>query len=155
MKLHTNSSTCSLTSLLFCTPNTLDPPIERVYENFLAEHHSVMLSFLGGSLNLESISSIIRSFQCAHHILLLELLAGTAIVTETKAALWTDGRYHLQAEKQLDSNWTLMRDGMFCSTFLTKTWTVYFGIYTNIVHTVPLQGYLTLSLKRTGSFRYQ
>lgn len=38
--------------------------------------------------------------------------AGTAIVTETKAALWTDGRYHLQAEKQLDSNWTLMRDGL-------------------------------------------
>nr|XP_058958325.1 xaa-Pro aminopeptidase 1-like isoform X1 [Pocillopora verrucosa] len=38
--------------------------------------------------------------------------AGTAIVTETKAALWTDGRYHLQAEKQLDVNWTLMRDGL-------------------------------------------
>lgn len=38
--------------------------------------------------------------------------AGTAIVTETKAALWTDGRYHLQAEKQLDLNWTLMRDGL-------------------------------------------
>ncbi|KAL9982844.1 hypothetical protein ACROYT_G004953 [Oculina patagonica] len=39
--------------------------------------------------------------------------AGTAIVTETKAALWTDGRYHLQAENQLDpSNWTLMKDGL-------------------------------------------
>jgi len=52
-------------------------------------------------------------------MLILELLlnvhihVGTAIVTETKAALWTDGRYHLQAEKQLDSNWTLMKDGMF------------------------------------------
>lgn len=41
-----------------------------------------------------------------------ELSVGTAIVTETKAALWTDGRYHLQAEKQLDVNWTLMRDGV-------------------------------------------
>lgn len=40
------------------------------------------------------------------------LFTGTAIVTETKAALWTDGRYHLQAEKQLDLNWTLMRDGV-------------------------------------------
>lgn len=53
--------------------------------------------------------------------MLLEFLVGTAIVTETKAALWTDGRYHLQAEKQLDSNWTLMRDGMYCTTFLTKS----------------------------------
>lgn len=39
------------------------------------------------------------------------LCTGTAIVTESKAALWTDGRYFLQAEKQLDSNWTLMKTG--------------------------------------------
>lgn len=38
--------------------------------------------------------------------------AGTAIVTDTLAALWTDGRYFLQAEKQLDSNWTLMKHGL-------------------------------------------
>ncbi|XP_031555402.1 xaa-Pro aminopeptidase 1-like [Actinia tenebrosa] len=38
--------------------------------------------------------------------------AGTAIVTEHKAALWTDGRYYLQAEQQLDANWILMKDGM-------------------------------------------
>ncbi|XP_024993526.1 probable Xaa-Pro aminopeptidase P [Cynara cardunculus var. scolymus] len=37
--------------------------------------------------------------------------AGTAIVTRHKAALWTDGRYFLQAEKQLSSSWTLMRAG--------------------------------------------
>uniref|UniRef100_A0A224Z866 Xaa-pro aminopeptidase n=1 Tax=Rhipicephalus zambeziensis TaxID=60191 RepID=A0A224Z866_9ACAR len=36
--------------------------------------------------------------------------AGTAIVTEDHAALWTDGRYFLQAEQQLDSNWILMKD---------------------------------------------
>lgn len=36
---------------------------------------------------------------------------GIAVVTETKAALWTDGRYYLQAESQLDSNWILMKDG--------------------------------------------
>ncbi|XP_015747248.1 PREDICTED: xaa-Pro aminopeptidase 1-like, partial [Acropora digitifera] len=35
-----------------------------------------------------------------------------AVVTETKAALWTDGRYYLQAESQLDSNWILMKDGL-------------------------------------------
>ncbi|XP_077213779.1 metallopeptidase M24 family protein [Tasmannia lanceolata] len=39
--------------------------------------------------------------------------AGTAVVTKDKAALWTDGRYFLQAEKQLNSNWVLMRAGNF------------------------------------------
>ncbi|XP_035204460.1 xaa-Pro aminopeptidase 1-like, partial [Stegodyphus dumicola] len=38
--------------------------------------------------------------------------AGTAIVTENHAALWTDGRYFLQAEQQLDGNWILMKDGL-------------------------------------------
>lgn len=37
--------------------------------------------------------------------------AGTAVVTKDKAALWTDGRYFLQAEKQLSSCWNLMRAG--------------------------------------------
>ncbi|CAI9303350.1 unnamed protein product [Lactuca saligna] len=37
--------------------------------------------------------------------------AGTAVVTKHKAALWTDGRYFLQAEKQLSSSWILMRAG--------------------------------------------
>ncbi|XP_030058638.1 LOW QUALITY PROTEIN: xaa-Pro aminopeptidase 1-like [Microcaecilia unicolor] len=38
--------------------------------------------------------------------------AGTAIVTEQHAALWTDGRYFLQAAQQMDSNWTLMKMGL-------------------------------------------
>ncbi|XP_069165521.1 xaa-Pro aminopeptidase 1 isoform X2 [Procambarus clarkii] len=38
--------------------------------------------------------------------------AGTAIVTDTDAALWTDGRYHLQASQQMDENWTLMKQGL-------------------------------------------
>ncbi|CAA0815562.1 Metallopeptidase M24 family protein [Striga hermonthica] len=37
--------------------------------------------------------------------------AGTAVVTKNKAALWTDGRYFLQAEQQLNSSWILMRAG--------------------------------------------
>jgi Xaa-Pro aminopeptidase len=51
--------------------------------------------------------------------------AGFAIVTATEAALWTDGRYFLQAEKQLDSNWKLMKAGlagtMTKEEFLGKT----------------------------------
>jgi len=38
--------------------------------------------------------------------------AGTAIVTHSQALLWTDGRYYLQAENEMDSNWTLMKDGL-------------------------------------------
>ncbi|KAA1478144.1 Creatinase/aminopeptidase [Dentipellis sp. KUC8613] len=38
--------------------------------------------------------------------------AGTAIVTKENAYLFTDGRYFLQAEQQLDKNWTLMKQGL-------------------------------------------
>ncbi|KAJ2936840.1 hypothetical protein H1R20_g241, partial [Candolleomyces eurysporus] len=38
--------------------------------------------------------------------------AGCAVVTLEKAFLFTDGRYFLQAEKQLDDNWTLMKQGL-------------------------------------------
>lgn len=37
--------------------------------------------------------------------------AGTAVVTKDLAALWTDGRYFLQAENQLGLAWQLMRAG--------------------------------------------
>uniref|UniRef100_A0A3P9P686 X-prolyl aminopeptidase (aminopeptidase P) 2, membrane-bound n=1 Tax=Poecilia reticulata TaxID=8081 RepID=A0A3P9P686_POERE len=36
--------------------------------------------------------------------------AGTAVVTQTKAALWTDSRYWVQAERQMDCNWELQKD---------------------------------------------
>ena len=39
--------------------------------------------------------------------------AGTAVVTQTEACLWTDGRYHLQAAAEMDHNWTLMKDGQY------------------------------------------
>lgn len=38
--------------------------------------------------------------------------AGTAVVTQNEALLWTDGRYYQQASNQLDKNWTLMKDGL-------------------------------------------
>ena len=38
--------------------------------------------------------------------------AGTAVITHEKAALATDGRYFNQASKQLDSNWTLLKQGL-------------------------------------------
>lgn len=38
--------------------------------------------------------------------------AGTALITQDKALLWTDGRYYLQAENELSASWTLMKAGM-------------------------------------------
>ena len=38
--------------------------------------------------------------------------AGTAVITQDKAALFTDGRYFNQATKQLDENWQLMKVGL-------------------------------------------
>ncbi|KAJ1412338.1 hypothetical protein B484DRAFT_176844 [Ochromonadaceae sp. CCMP2298] len=37
--------------------------------------------------------------------------AGTALILQDRALLWTDGRYFLQAGKQLSSEWTLMKSG--------------------------------------------
>ncbi|XP_026670593.1 xaa-Pro aminopeptidase 1-like isoform X2 [Ceratina calcarata] len=37
--------------------------------------------------------------------------AGEALITKNKAVLWTDGRYHIQADHQLDCNWILMKRG--------------------------------------------
>ena len=34
------------------------------------------------------------------------------MLTADFAALWTDGRYYLQAEDQLDCNWILMKLGL-------------------------------------------
>ena len=38
--------------------------------------------------------------------------SGTAVLTYDNAMIWTDGRYYLQASQELDSNWTLMKDGL-------------------------------------------
>ncbi|KAK6639078.1 hypothetical protein RUM43_007348 [Polyplax serrata] len=50
--------------------------------------------------------------------------SGTAIVTDEHACLWTDGRYFIQASKELDSNyWTLMKEGS-PSTPTQEAWLV-------------------------------
>jgi len=49
--------------------------------------------------------------------------AGTAVFTADKAALWTDGRYFLQAGQELDSDWILMKDGI-TGTPSMKDWLI-------------------------------
>jgi hypothetical protein len=40
------------------------------------------------------------------------LLHHLLVVTLEKAALWTDGRYYLQASQQLSSSWILQKAGL-------------------------------------------
>lgn len=51
--------------------------------------------------------------------------AGEIVVTTDKAVLWTDGRYHIQADHQLDCNWILMKQGEYN---VSKTF-LYFNIF--------------------------
>jgi hypothetical protein len=53
---------------------------------------------------------IIRFNRC-QAILWFEI-PGLAVVTQSDAALWTDGRYFLQASQELDANWILQKSGM-------------------------------------------
>ena len=38
-------------------------------------------------------------------------ILGMCLVTSKAALLWTDGRYHNQASKELGEEWTLMKAG--------------------------------------------
>ncbi|XP_054695237.1 xaa-Pro aminopeptidase 2 isoform X2 [Grus americana] len=58
--------------------------------------------------------------------------AGTGVVTQDKAALWTDSRYWTQAERQLDCNWELQR----------TTWIKSIGLW--ILEAVPVGGNISL-----------
>ncbi|XP_056215592.1 xaa-Pro aminopeptidase 2 [Falco biarmicus] len=58
--------------------------------------------------------------------------AGTVVVTQDKAALWTDSRYWTQAERQLDCNWELQR----------TPWIESIGLW--ILEAVPAEGNISL-----------
>ncbi|KAL8692279.1 MAG: hypothetical protein Q9218_002672 [Villophora microphyllina] len=47
--------------------------------------------------------------------------AGTAVITNEKAALATDGRYFNQASKQLDNNWQLLKQGLEDALSVSRT----------------------------------
>ncbi|XP_074962524.1 xaa-Pro aminopeptidase 2 [Phalacrocorax aristotelis] len=58
--------------------------------------------------------------------------AGTGVVTQDKAALWTDSRYWTQAERQMDCNWELQR----------TPWVESIGLW--ILEAVPVGGSVSL-----------
>uniref|UniRef100_A0A672YH10 X-prolyl aminopeptidase (aminopeptidase P) 2, membrane-bound n=1 Tax=Sphaeramia orbicularis TaxID=375764 RepID=A0A672YH10_9TELE len=50
--------------------------------------------------------------------------AGTAVVTQTKAAMWTDSRYWVQAERQMDCNWIhdkMQSQSVLCQAGINKS----------------------------------
>lgn len=75
--------------------------------------HLLFLGLLTIAVMIISISIFIQ-FYFIYFVKFLNFIAsGVAIVTESKAAMWTDGRYFLQAAEQMDENWTLMKIGEF------------------------------------------
>ncbi|NXJ86151.1 XPP2 aminopeptidase, partial [Trogon melanurus] len=58
--------------------------------------------------------------------------SGTGVVTQDKAALWTDSRYWTQAERQMDCNWELQR----------TIWIESIGLW--ILDAVPVGGNISL-----------
>lgn len=69
---------------------------------------SVVTGFLVSLVQQVNISFIFFS----HGYILIEIKKkGFAVITLKEAALFTDGRYFLQASQQLDNNWTLMKQG--------------------------------------------
>ncbi|KAJ7249434.1 putative Xaa-Pro aminopeptidase P [Mycena rebaudengoi] len=82
--------------------------------------------------------------------------SGCAIVTSKEAFLFTDGRYFLQAEQQLDNNWTLMKQGLpdvptwqeFLSTKVEPSSRI--GIDSSLISAVDAET-LTKALKPRGS----
>ncbi|KAG7266525.1 hypothetical protein CRUP_036541 [Coryphaenoides rupestris] len=67
---------------------------------------TLRLTALRATMKPHSLAAYIIPSADAH----LVGLCGTVVVTETKAVLWTDSRYWVQAERQMDCNWMLERD---------------------------------------------
>lgn len=64
------------------------------------------------------------TFTLSFIAIILSGSAGTAVITTDKALLFTDGRYHNQAEIELGSEWTLMKQGDLCSicSYINVPW---------------------------------
>lgn len=88
--------------------------------------------------------------------------AGTAVITKTEAKLWTDGRYFIQAEKQLEgSTVDLMKMGEpqtpsieeYLETVLEEGGTI--GFDGRVVSMGEGQGYEEVAKRKAGSIYYQ
>lgn len=84
------------------------------------EHHNIDM-YMVPSIDSHNSEYVPACFERRTWISGFDGSAGEALVTLNHAYLWTDGRYFLQAEQQLDSKfYTLMRQGSF--TPETEQW---------------------------------
>lgn len=78
---------------------------------YIAEHDK-RREFITGFTGSAGSSSVHVDFYRTYYTTFIHTYIGLAVVTEKQALLWTDGRYHLQASKELDlAVWTLMPQG--------------------------------------------
>jgi len=63
--------------------------------------------------------------------------AGEAIVTVDKAVFWTDGRYHVQADDQLDCNWILMKQGEYDVSIIMNAF-ILVNMFMNIFYYIDI-----------------
>ena len=71
----------------------------------------LLIAIKGGSLYPDLLDQLVGAAACISVHVSLLLAAGICLVTNKSALLWTDGRYHIQASKELGEEWTLMKAG--------------------------------------------
>jgi len=114
----------SVSAWIFLSLGDLEPTILLDSSEYLAEcdERRAFISGFNGSAGM--------FLDIMNHLVYWHIWPGCAVITLTEAFLFTDGRYFLQAEKQLDSyglfydwglfkperfwcsNWTLMKQGL-------------------------------------------
>ncbi len=90
--------------------NIFESRIERIREEMRKRCIDIFMVFSGDYHGSEYVSEY---FKCREYLSGFTGSAGTLVITDDKARLWTDGRYFLQAEAELEgSGIILMRSGM-------------------------------------------
>ena len=89
-----------------CTPVKSNPKLDRM-RKLMAENDLVaFVCFHEDQHDSEYIAP------CDERIGFISGFTGSnaiCVVTHTEARCWTDGRYYLQAEQQLEQGWTMMK----------------------------------------------
>uniref|UniRef100_A0A182QFQ7 Xaa-Pro aminopeptidase n=1 Tax=Anopheles farauti TaxID=69004 RepID=A0A182QFQ7_9DIPT len=92
------------------TPKTMDVILTEIRS--LMQDYSIE-AYIIPSVDAHNSEYISRHDRRYQYVTNFTGSAGTAIITLSKAAFWTDSRYHLQAEGEIDPTyWTLMKEGV-------------------------------------------
>jgi Xaa-Pro aminopeptidase len=111
------------------------PAFKRYYSTATtSEHMSERLNKLRGLMKREKVDAYLvvsEDYHSSEYISRHDMRrswisgfdgsAGTAVIKSEEAILFTDGRYHQQAGKQLSSDWSLMKVGLTGAFLLHST----------------------------------